>query len=55
MDDVAGFIGDLLCKIPIGMDQCTSGSGRAELGSGAIIATLGVVAALFFLLRNPRR
>jgi hypothetical protein len=55
MGNVAGFIGDLLCKMPLGMDQCQSGpDGRAELGSGGIFALLGVV-ALFFQMRYPRR
>jgi hypothetical protein len=51
MGNVAGFIGDLLCKMPLGIDRP---DGRAELGSGGIFALLGVV-ALFFQMRYPRR
>jgi hypothetical protein len=54
MDDAAGFIGDLLCAIPMGIDECSSRSGMALLGSWVVIGALGA-AASFFLFRRSRR
>jgi hypothetical protein len=50
MGDVGGFVGAPLCKMPLGIDQCYSGSGRVVLGYFAFIAMLGVI-AFFFLMR----
>jgi hypothetical protein len=54
MGDFTGFLGGLICKIPVGLDQCYSTGGRGLLGSWAIIFVLGGI-ALFFLMRNPSR
>ncbi|SDR63994.1 hypothetical protein SAMN05519103_09272 [Rhizobiales bacterium GAS113] len=54
MDGVAGFVGGLFCKVPLGITQCASGSERVIIGRWVIVAALAVIAS-YFLMRNPRR
>jgi hypothetical protein len=54
MDGVAGFVGGLFCKIPLGIAECSSSSARVIIGRLMIVAALGVI-AFYFLMRNPRR
>jgi hypothetical protein len=54
MGAVTLFLGGLLCRMPLGIDQCHSQSGIASLGGWAMIASLGT-ASMLVLMRNPRR
>jgi hypothetical protein len=52
MDRLSSFAGDLFCKIPLGVAQCSSD--RILVGKCVIVAGL-VLVAFFFLMRNSRR
>ncbi|SDR45736.1 hypothetical protein SAMN05444161_4093 [Rhizobiales bacterium GAS191] len=54
MNAVVVFMGELLCKMPLGVDGCHSTPGKASLGGWTMIAFMGVT-ALYILMRNPQR
>jgi len=51
MDRLSSSVGELFCKIPLGISQCSSE--RILVGKCVIVAALGLV-AFFFLMRNKR-
>lgn len=52
MDEVAHFVGDLFCLIPLGLDQCASDAGKIVIGNWAVMALLGAMAGLLFLHKS---
>jgi hypothetical protein len=54
MGDITAFIGELICKLPLGLSQCYSSNGKFVLGLWTVVALLGL-GVLGFLSWSPRR
>jgi hypothetical protein len=54
MVNFTALIGELICKLPLGLSQCFSSNGKFVLGLWTIALLLGA-GVLGFLSWNPRR